>query len=217
MFYRSAWIFTHYLIQDFKYIKPFIKDEDLIIGVDRGIEILLTEGVEPHLFVGDFDSLPKPYCQLIENNPATLKAHQEKDETDTELALNWCVKNHISKVFLVNDLQKRMDHILGTLSILEFAHSLGIDLTIISKNQELSLAKNHQVLDLEINTLISLCPLSDRVEKVKTQGLKYPLNEETLFRNKTRGISNVVFQSPIQISKGEGILLIIINRGEYDE
>ncbi len=217
MFRKKAWIFTHYRPQDLKFFSTQIQIEDYVIGVDKGIEELLTKDIEVDLFIGDFDSLPKPFYQMIEQKPCTIKASAEKDETDTELAFNWCLKNHVTDVNIINNMQGRLDHTLGILSILEEAQSKGINLRIMSKDQEIFLAKDEEIFDLKKGSIISLCPISDLVENVKTVNMKYPLNGETLFRNKTRGISNIVSESPATISKGNGTLLIIINRGEYDE
>ena len=61
---------------------------------------------------------------------------------------------------------------------------------------------------------ISLIPLSEVVVGVSTKGLEYPLKDATLYRHKTRGISNVLMDYTVQIQIKEGLLLCIHTRAE---
>ncbi|MCD6321069.1 hypothetical protein J7L84_02340 [Candidatus Bipolaricaulota bacterium] len=69
-----------------------------------------------------------------------------------------------------------------------------------------------QELDLEgakVGDTVSLIPLSDVVEGVRTQGLEYPLRGEALFRASSRGVSNRVTSLPAGVSLEKGKLLVV--------
>lgn len=56
---------------------------------------------------------------------------------------------------------------------------------------------------------LSLIPLSEKVEGIFLEGLKYPLKNETLYRNLTRGISNEFIEYKAKIKIYSGTLLLI--------
>ncbi|MEK6190173.1 MAG: thiamine diphosphokinase, partial [Carnobacterium alterfunditum] len=66
-----------------------VNSKELIwIGVDRGTLRLLEQGIVPKIALGDFDSVTKEELKKIKNEVADVRVYQaEKDETDTELAV----------------------------------------------------------------------------------------------------------------------------------
>ncbi|HPY96960.1 MAG TPA: thiamine diphosphokinase [Candidatus Cloacimonadota bacterium] len=209
---RTAWIFTFYSLNDLQSILPKIHAEDIIIAVDSGIELLLKKMIKPHYFIGDFDSVSVDSLKKVEQNDTIeiVQLKREKDETDAEIAVDFCINKGFEEICLVNSLQERFDHSLGVLSALENAFERGVQLRIISALQEVFLAKKVQELDYPVDTIFSLCPLTEVVSSVKTINCLYPLNHEHLFRQKTRGISNIISKNRAQISFNEGKLLVIV-------
>jgi thiamine pyrophosphokinase len=57
--------------------------------------------------------------------------------------------------------------------------------------------------------LLSLLPLTGEARGVRTKGLYYPLNDETLRFGKPRGVSNAFTDEQAEVSLVEGILLVI--------
>jgi thiamine pyrophosphokinase len=57
-----------------------------------------------------------------------------------------------------------------------------------------------------------LVPWGAPVHHIQTQGLRWGLNDETLYPVKTRGISNEMTADAASISIGSGLLLIIHKR-----
>ena len=56
---------------------------------------------------------------------------------------------------------------------------------------------------------ISLIPLTTVVENVTLKGLKYPLENRTLYIGDSLGISNEQLQEQAEIQLGKGILILI--------
>jgi thiamine pyrophosphokinase len=52
------------------------------------------------------------------------------------------------------------------------------------------------------------------VQGVTTQGLEYPLQDETLYLGATRGLSNVFLGETALVKLKEGILLCVVIRKE---
>ncbi|MDY6846992.1 MAG: thiamine diphosphokinase, partial [Chloroflexota bacterium] len=71
------------------------------------------------------------------------------------------------------------------------------------------LIREHATLSGEPGQLVSLVPINGPVEGIITDGLKFPLNNETLYPDQTRGISNRLADSIARITIKNGLLLCI--------
>ncbi|MBO1914079.1 thiamine diphosphokinase, partial [Microvirga sp. 3-52] len=69
-------------------LSGFHVDETVFIGADRGAVHLLEKGITPKEAVGDFDSVSIEEYEKIKKAVKNIsKFNAEKDETDTELAI----------------------------------------------------------------------------------------------------------------------------------
>ena len=57
--------------------------------------------------------------------------------------------------------------------------------------------------------IVSLIPWQGAVSEVETKNLKWALHKETLYPDKTRGISNEMTDETASVSIGSGLLLIV--------
>jgi thiamine pyrophosphokinase len=64
-------------------------------------------------------------------------------------------------------------------------------------------------LDGRVGDLVSLLPFGVEAERVRTDGLRYPLNGETLDVGAARGLSNVRLSEHASFVLGGGLLLVI--------
>ena len=151
----------------------------------------------------------------MEKQSKIIEFFPEKDESDTELAIKWCYENSIKKIVIFNSLEKKIDHSLGIVSNLFFAHSLGIKSKIVSHLQEVYPLNRHFSYSGEIGDILSILPFGVDLCGVKTDGLFYELKGENLSYIKTKGISNILEKNEISISvkSGHGIIVITKKRG----
>ncbi len=81
-------IFAGGALQPGKALYDAISSVDMIIAADRGAATALQLGYTPSIVVGDFDSLDTLLLrELSERGSQVRKVAIEKDETDTELAM----------------------------------------------------------------------------------------------------------------------------------
>ena len=77
---------------DLGFAGDFLKDRrfNKVIAVDAGLEAVKALGILPDVIVGDFDTVkPEVLSEFRQMEHIIWEVHQpEKDETDTELALN---------------------------------------------------------------------------------------------------------------------------------
>ena len=71
-----------------------------------------------------------------------------------------------------------------------------------------------QQLDGADGDLVTLLPLDGDAVGVRTVGLQYALDGETLHSGRTRGLSNEVEEAPASVSLERGSLLVIETRKE---
>lgn len=196
-------------IDNLETLKKVVKKNDLIIAVDGGTEYLNKLSLRPDYIIGDLDSI-----KAIPKNDKSiqiLKFPIEKDKTDTEIAIEFALKNNASEILLFGMTSKsRIDHSINNIFLLESLAERGVQNILFANGGARLLAVKRGVeLYKKDGNLVSLVPLTKDVKNITTEGLKYKLKDEPLFRSKTRGISNVLIKSRARIRFGEGVLLVV--------
>ncbi len=191
-------------------MKKYLEKSDTILGIDGGTNILYANKIKPDLIIGDMDSIDKSILDYFKKETEVAIYPSKKDETDTELGLNWCLENNKKDVVIFNSMQNRLDHIQGLIANLIFAYKKGLNLEIVNQKQKIFIAQNMS-FSTKKGVNISLIPLTEVVEGISTDGLEYPLNNENLFFYHSRGISNVALKNEVKITHKKGLLMIIVS------
>src|SRR2546421_11375854 len=97
-----------------------IAGADMIIAADSGAATALRYGCTPAIVVGDFDSLDKQLVeQLRAGGSRTVSVAVEKDETDTELAVQLAIEQGATEITLLGALGgARFDHTMANVLLL---------------------------------------------------------------------------------------------------
>lgn len=209
---EHVFIFTGGLLT--REILPSVElSESIIIGVDRGAEWLIENGIVPDYFVGDFDSVsPAFFTAVKENYPERIKQYKsEKDETDTELAMRLAISLKPEKIFIYGAIGTRLDHVIANIHLLLKAEEENIQSMIIGTNNRIQLLlPNKSKLITKSNfKYVSLLPFSEEIHGINLSGFKYPLSNATMKQGNPYGVSNELIEDLGIISIEEGILLII--------
>lgn len=83
-------------------------------GVDAGLIKLAEAGITPVFACGDFDSVQGPLPQIC----PILKHPAEKDEPDSQLAVEEAVRRGYDPVILTGALSGRIDHTIAAIRML---------------------------------------------------------------------------------------------------
>lgn len=188
--------------------RALIKPSDFIICADGGTRHALTLGLIPNLIIGDMDSLPLNF-QLSNFNGEVILYPKDKNETDLELAINHAITLNPNEILIMGALGGRIDHTLANISLLTHYRLLTYDLRLNDGLEEIFLCKDQVQIKGRSGDIVSLIPWQGNVEGVTTQNLKWKLNNETLYFDKTRGISNEMISDIATISITKGLLLIV--------
>ena len=198
-----------------KYAKSIYRDS-LLIAVDGASNILYANMVIPDVVIGDMDSIAGDVLSYYRTRANVEIFPARKDETDTELALNWCATNNIDDVLIINTLEGDFAHTIGNVMLLFKARELGIRARIFNFRELAFLVPAEWCYSGRGKRKISLIPISAVVSGVETSGLTYPLRNEDLFRHSTRGLSNVFVDGEIKICYKYGDLLGVLESDMED-
>ena len=203
---------------DKRYLKKYYEEHSKknIIAVDKGLEILYELNIEPNHIVGDFDSVDTKILQYYQNNSQIIfhKYNPEKDNTDTDIAINLSIQLGSSKITIIGALGKRMDHTLANIHILKHALDVKIPCQILDTRNRIYLVESKKILEKDkiYGKYISLIPLTTIVEGITLKGFKYPLNNASLKIGTSLGVSNEIVNPFATIELEKGILIVIESR-----
>jgi thiamine pyrophosphokinase len=161
--------------------------------------------------VGDFDSLD---AQLVEQLRARgsqiITAAVEKDETDTELAVQLAIERGATHIVLLGALGGgRFDHTIANVLLLAGFDTVPIQIIDGPSTCWLLRGPGRTTIEGHTGDLLSLLPLTGDAKGIRTHGLYYPLNGDTLHFGKPRGVSNVLTRDEAEVSLESGMLLVI--------
>ena len=99
---------------------------DFLIAADRGAEFFHKENIIPHTLVGDFDSIQDETMDFFRGKTEIETYQAEKDFTDTEAAFLKAMGEDPKEIYLLGCTGTRLDHLFGTLSLLQRGEEAGI-------------------------------------------------------------------------------------------
>lgn len=197
---------------------PQLTSQDFLIAVDGGLKLLTQHDLIPDLIIGDLDSAQPEDVEKFRSQGIEVRKYPvEKDQTDLELSLDAALELKPSTIWVVAALGNRLDQTLANILLLTRTKFNGIDLRLLDGRRQVFLIRESASLEGTPGDRVSLLPLSQEVAGVTTRGLYYPLENETLFRDQTRGISNHMTSSTAIISIQHGLLLCVHDSLEPEE
>lgn len=206
-------IFANGTLPDLEAVRSLLRPDDLIIAADGGTRHALALGLTPSAVIGDLDSLLEEDQRAVESAGARLIRHsQDKDETDLELAIRYALQTEPESILILGALGGRLDQTLGNLALLSDPALASLDVRADDGVEEVFICRSQAGIHGRTGDIVSLIPWSDAVDGVRTEGLKWPLRNETLYAQKTRGISNELAGEEAKVEIASGLLLVVHRR-----
>ena len=159
------------------------KKGDLVIAADSGFRNAAIMGANVDVALGDFDSLREGVNDIPEKTEK-LTVPAEKDETDTQLAVNFALSRGADDIVIVGGLDGRLDHTLSNLAILEAMNDMGVHCVITSGQNRIRYIRSTSTLIARSGfDYLSIIAADDTVKGVSAEGCKYPLDNKTVLRS----------------------------------
>lgn len=188
-----------------------IPENALLIAADSGYDNAKALGYAERcdFVVGDFDSTKtKAFCSRAK----IVRVPAEKDETDTQLAINTALENGADEIYIIGGLSGRLDHTLSNLYLLEALTNCGISSCICDGKNRVRYLKERSSLLIPKSEYkyFGLILCGEKAKGVTIDGAKYPLKNATLERNNPSfAISNEVLGNFAMVSVKKGGLFVI--------
>ncbi|MDR2753303.1 MAG: thiamine diphosphokinase [Oscillospiraceae bacterium] len=160
--------------------------EDFVVAADGGCAHLRRWGRTPDFVVGDLDSLEGAPPSGVPCRRFPTK----KDNTDTALALQEGFARGYRRFELVGCTAGRPDHTFANQQLLLWAARQGAFACLRGEGCRATALVGGGELRLRGQGTVSVFAFDGAAEGVTIKGMCYPLNNETLWGDTPRGISN---------------------------
>ena len=182
----------------------------VVIAADDGLEQAQALGLEVALAVGDFDSASDEAVARAEAAGTRIERHPaDKDAADLELALDEASRFGPSRILVLAARGGRLDHELAGLLALASDRYSDSQIDALVGEAHVYIVRGARTLAGEAGELLSLLAVNGPAEGVTTDGLAYPLRNETLEPGSTRGVSNVFAAETARVQVARGVLVAI--------
>ncbi|MBS1492511.1 MAG: thiamine diphosphokinase [Bacteroidetes bacterium] len=202
----KAVIFLNGRLPSTKIIKKFVHKNTLIIAADGGANQIKEIKISVHVIIGDLDSISDESRKYFIRKKTEIIKIEEQDSTDFEKALKHCLKKKIKEVTVFGATGMRPDHTLNNFSILKRFYKK-LNICLITDDFAAFYLPKRFSFNYKSGETVSLVPMPSATE-IKTKGLEFPLNNETLEFGKREGALNKSNSDKVSISFKEGDMLI---------
>jgi len=206
-------IFANGELPDIDKARAILKNDDFIICADGGTRHASALDLKPDLVIGDMDSTEKGHLQKLQADGVSIELFpRDKDETDLELAIQHAVERNPKELIIVAALGGRIDQIIANIALISNTQYATRNIKLDDGADEIFFCRDQVEVKGRSGDVVSLIPWQGSVSGVQTKNLKWHLNDETLYPEKTRGISNEMIADLANIKISSGLLLIVHTR-----
>ncbi|MFQ8689109.1 MAG: thiamine diphosphokinase [Blautia sp.] len=194
------------------------KGKVLVIAADRGLEFCSECGIIPDWAVGDFDSVASEVLKKYERISGLRwrKLVPEKDDSDTQSAMNLAIELGSKKVEILGGTGSRLDHVLANLGLLSYGEQKGITVALLDANNYVCLLADRETIlrrEEQFGDYVSFFPVWGEVRGLTLEGFKYPLcrHHLTVFDSGLT-VSNEIVDEEAKIQFEKGPLFMIMSK-----
>lgn len=207
-----------------------------LIAADRGLEFFLDYMILPDVVIGDFDSLSEdgkiflemqsediPYGGMLEwklqkgegKVVDVVRLRPEKDDSDTQSAMNYAIRNGAKEIVILGVTGNRVDHLMANFGLLILAQKQGAEVALADRYNYMKLISSGTILKKaeQFGKYVSFFPLGGDVTGLTLEGFKYPLDKYHLTTaDSGLTVSNEISEEYAKVTYESGTLLMIMAR-----
>ena len=208
-------------------LSALCRSGDHIVCLDGGLDLALAQGIRPAMLLGDLDSLKGE----LPEDPAfeVRRFPPEKDYSDLELAFRQLDPIEYPDLVVIGGIGGRLDHTICNVQLLSrYTGGSGFRrIEIMDGRNRCFVIKGSgedpvpRTIPSQEGCYLSLFSLTEECRGLTITGVKYPLEDATLSRGVSLGVSNEFLPreegasaregSHAEISLREGTLLVVIS------
>lgn len=207
-----------------------------LIAADRGLEFFLDYMILPDVVIGDFDSLSEdgkiflemqsediPYGGMLEwklqkgegKVVDVVRLRPEKDDSDTQSAMNYAIRNGAKEIVILGVTGNRVDHLMANFGLLILAQKQDTEVALADRYNYMKLIPSGTILKKaeQFGKYVSFFPLGGDVTGLTLEGFKYPLDKYHLTTaDSGLTVSNEISEEYAKVTYESGTLLMIMSR-----
>jgi thiamine pyrophosphokinase len=181
-----------------------------IICCDGGARHLEQSAIIPDVIIGDMDSIDDQQLEkYFRKGTKIIRYPENKDLTDTELALDYAMNLKPEAIFIWAASGGRLDHTLANVFLLRKAKQKGIRTYLADEYCEAFLSDKEEFFINQKGQTVSILALSSRVTGICLSGFLYPLKMASMKMGESRGISNIIQNERASLRFEKGSLLVV--------
>lgn len=214
---KTAFLFLNGTYQpgDKTLVRRLIKSsrsKPLLIAVDGGLKFTHQCHLPPDVWLTDMDSAPNLSVSFM-RNIEIMEYPSDKNKTDTELALDYCVNRKISNLTIFGwyDSICETDHLIGNLFLVNLlkGNKSHISMTFLdSRQQVFPLFDSRRILNRMKGRRLSIIPI-ERSITLTTRGTKYNVNRLVIKSGQTISLRNRITSQRASVAVSGKALVII--------
>lgn len=185
-------------------IQHELSGSEFLIAADGGANQAHELNFIPDVIIGDLDSY-----RVTGKEKALIIKDEDQETNDLEKALRYALQKYATEIIVFGATGKRLDHTLKNLSVLLQYDSKFDSIILVDDYVTMKIIQSPFKESFNVGAIISLFPLSGKVEGISTKGLKYPLNDEALENGIRDGSSNEAIEETVEIKFKKGDLLLL--------
>jgi len=206
-------IFANGELPDINKTRAILQDDDYIICADGGTRHASSLDLKPDLVIGDMDSTDSALLQKLQSDDVLIELYpRDKNETDLELAINKTIELNPKEIVIIAALGGRLDQTIANISLLSSLQLSTFNIKLDDGVDEIFFCRNQVEVKGRSGDVVSLIPWGGEVTGIQTRNLKWQLDNEALYPERTRGISNEMTDNTANIKISTGSLLIVHTR-----
>lgn len=196
-------------IEDYEYCKSQLDKVSYIICADGGIEHAYVLNIIPDIIIGDLDSASDKCIKYFKQKKVKfIQLNKDKDKTDTQVCLEYSLE-FSSEVIILGGIGSRLDHTIANISLLKLGLDRDIKVSLINEKNHIYMMNKHLEIWGRKGEILSLIPISEKVEGICVKGAYYELENSTMEIGQPYGVSNYFEKERVEIYVSKGFLLVI--------
>ena len=177
-----------------------------IVACDGSSDFLYKYKITPDYIIGDLDSIQRSTLAYFKRKKVSIKKIPNQNLTDFEKAIRFAISKKFKNIFVTGFSGKRLDHTISSISVLK-KYCKKAHIKIYDDIFESFYVNKSVGFDYKKGATVSLFALP-KATGIKTEGLKWKLNRETLELGVREGVSNAANADYVKIELNKGDLMV---------
>src|SRR5690242_4120491 len=188
-------------------VARLVPHDAMFVAADSGLHAAHQLGIRVDVVVGDMDSVDSVQLDHAIANGAVVERHRaDKDFTDLELAFQVAQRAGATDVLVVGGAGGRLDHLLANQLLLASDTYQHLHVECLAGDARCTVVRGRAELHGKPGSLLTLLALGGPANGIRTTGLRYPLDNDTLHPGSTRGVSNELVEPRATLECDDGVL-----------